>query len=219
MSKHSRVEYDYMNKRRSTVNRIICGFLAALVMLLPIIALLPAQVSAAGETWKWKDNQTVTVTGGDANGTLKQNAVVGTILYGNLVYQNKCQIRIQLTPSQDGKSGTVFASGTTEASDGTSNSKPSCAAVDEDGNALFDGVINQYNNKTVDLGDRPTDAEERDDQKTVTVTVNSPDPASDSPGAVTITMKDGNGKNVEEPNEVPQQTPSWEGEGVPERRC
>lgn len=207
-----------MNTRRSTFNRIICGFLAALVMLLPIVALMPARVLAAGETWKWKDNQVVTVSGGDIkNSELRVNSQwQETVLWGMVTYQNKCVMNFQLKTSEDGTYGIVYATGVTEASDVNVAETPSCTAVDPDGNERFPGVLQQYQNKVVTLGDRPVDADETENQKTVTVTVNSPNPASDSPGSVTITMKDDKGKNVEPPNEVPQQTPSWEGEGVPE---
>lgn len=207
-----------MKKHRSFLKRITYGSLAGVFFLLSLMAIVPQSVFAAGETYTWENDRVIAITGGDLTGTNKLELTVGNAnqFMGQVTYQNKCIMRFTLITSADNKTAAQQAIGVTVIGAPGDEGKPSCDAKNQDGDAQFPGVIGGYNGKTVNIkGERTGEKEETDAQKRVTVTVNSPKSAEESPNIVVISIKKG-GNNVDGPTDATQQVPGWESGNVPD---
>lgn len=196
------------------------GFVALAVvsLLASAISFFPPKAQAAGETYTWKDYNTVTVSGGDFKGTyefkLVQNSnpqrfssdkqpdvKAGCRLALTFTLINDSSAKLSAPLPEVRSNPSVGESGVSYCDD--MKTKEVCSGIwpfrschyEPDGPA-FPGVSAGYNGKTVTIGGtRPGSNEqsESDLQKDVTVVVNSPDPNSSSPDTITMTLKNEKG--------------------------
>lgn len=204
-----------MKRIRTISKRLVFAVFGMGFVALQLLTLMPQQkVAAAGETYKWTDYQTISITGGDLGGAklIMQNDVLNpnnkndfgaTVTYKN----NQCVFGVTLKTN-----GTN--SGTYDINLGqqivTAPGQPGLCSQD---------IMKSFNGKTVAIGGtRPSDGstEETDAQKKVYITVQSAKPASDSPGSVTVTIKNEAGNDVVDgPTTAAQSVPGWENDSTP----
>jgi hypothetical protein len=192
---------------KQTLRRVSFAFLAILSMLSSTLAFFPQTALAAGETFTWVDSNTIKVTGGDLSGhTMKlvqgSNPERFSISSdeGLPTYKGECSLAYWITLSNDNSAtlGTAMPSATAPPILGRPNAKPDCSLWNKDKNEpLFPGVSAGYNNASISIaGKRSGEQTETDQEKTVSVIINSPDPAASSPDSISITIKDKDGKTV-----------------------
>jgi hypothetical protein len=199
------------------------GTLAVLSLLMSVLAMFPAKVFANGETYTWKDNNTITVSGGDLKAgrdfKLIQNSKPQRFVAadGNLLpHKAGCSLELTIELINDSSAklisplpkipegqqarpeGAVYCAdmGVKEVCSGI---WPFRSCHNEWDGPKFPGVSEGYNGKTVTLsGTRPgsTDQSESEMDKEVTIVVNSPDPNSSSPNTITMTLKNEKGDVV-----------------------
>ena len=191
---------------KQTLRRISFAFLASLSLFSSALAFFPQTAHAAGETFTWVNENTIKVTGGDLTGhTMKlvqgSNPQRFTLATGEHapVYKDKCSLAYWITLNNDNsatlgsplpKKGAAIY--------GEQGAKDPCEIwyVTED-KPSFPGVSESYNGRGITIaGKRSGDQTETDTEKTVSVIINSPDPAASSPDSITITIKDKDGKTV-----------------------
>ncbi len=163
--------------------------------------------SAAGETYTWKDNRTITVSGGQTQGSAdfilsssvpvtgdQAGGFVGTITYTGL--GQPCLIHFTIyTYKTSTPGGYLWAPAgqiPVPPEAGSGGSLRSCNSLT--GN--YDTQL-KYHDRWIDLqGTRPKDpnAPERPEEKRFTVTVNAPDPQSTAPKTDTIFIYSADGK-------------------------
>lgn len=197
------------------------GVLAVLSLLTVATSVFPVKAHAQGETYTWKDYNTITVSGGDLKGSvdlkLQQGSNPQHFIANPLPQHNAgCSLDLSLTLDSD-TSGTTHArlpyiptgpesrpNGVVYCSD--MKTKNVCSGIwpvrkchkEWDGPA-FPGVSEGYDNKTVTIGGtRPgsNQQSETDLERSVVVTINSPNPNSSSPSSVDIFIKDASGQVV-----------------------
>lgn len=204
-----------MKRIRNLSKRLVFGVFGLGFILMPLLAIMPQQKAiAAGETYKWADYQTINITGGDlAGGKLimtndvlnpnNKNDFGGTLSYKN----NQCVFGATLK-TNGSNSGTYSINLNQQIV--TAPGQPGLCSQD---------IMKSFNGKTVAIGGtRPSDGstEETDGQKKVYITVQSAKPAADSPGSVTVTIKNEAGdKVVDGPTTATQSVPGWENDSTP----
>ena len=204
-----------MKRIRTISKRLVFAVFGMGFVALQLLTLMPhPKVAAAGETYKWTDYQTISITGGDLGGEklIMQNDVLnpnnkndfgGTVTYKN----NQCIFGVTLK-TNGGNSGTYDINLGQEVV--TAPGEPGLCSQD---------IMKSFNGKTVAIGGtRPSDGstEETDAQKKVYITVQSAKPASDSPGSVTVTIKNEAGNDVVDgPTTAAQSVPGWENDSTP----
>lgn len=191
----------------SLARRLILLLIALLGVLSSVIAASP--LSAAGETFTWKDFRTITVTGPDLKGpsdvTLTNQEVTGdtlAILGGNVVFNKGpdsrgCTVflRIFLFKSSGTGAGRLWAPPPTGPGINDPNVPPKCSDVNQD------GVRAALHDQWVTIGGtRPADpnAPERPEEKRFDVFVFAPDPLSRVPPSDTVFIYRSDGTKVGE---------------------
>lgn len=183
---------------KTYLTRLPSALLPIAILLISIAPLSNSKVEAAGESYRWKDQQSITVTGG----SLKQSAtLVKSNNYGLpgperfngsfLVDADPdCDISLYVEISNNTSGKIVVYRGDTI---GAPGSTPQCLYNQE-------SILNSYDNNPVSIGGtRPSDSSttaETAQQRTVTIRVRSPDPLQSSPDTITITVKDSAGAVV-----------------------
>lgn len=169
----------------------ISGFFAVILLLLvsSFVAFLPQQAQAAGETYTWTSNTSLTATGGNLQGTttFTANAPAIPTFFATMTHQSGCQFRVQMFVLANNASGRL--------------SLPQSAGGPGDGitNRCSVDIAQSYNGQTVPIGGTrpgPGDAPETPLQRNVSVTLYSPTPAAQSPASVTFTWKNASGQTV-----------------------
>lgn len=194
---------------KQTFKRLQIGTLAILSLLSMAIAIFPIHVpkaEAAGETYTWKNYNTITVSGGNFKSPVDYKLVQGSnpqrfMTDFNPVIKPGCNLALTITLTSD-------TSATLSAPLPIPNPPVSASPVGYSGcdewypkknRPLYPGVSASYNGQTVTIGGtRGPDANqtETDLQKEVVVVVNSPNPNSQSPNTIGMTIKDSAGKVV-----------------------
>ena len=203
-----RSKLQIMKRIQTLSKRIVFGVLSAGFVLSSLLSLLPQKTLAAGETYKWKDFQTITVTGGDLGGSsFRMTADASNNQFSSTVtYKNQC-IFDALLNTNGGNSGTYAIDLGQQVV--TAPGQPGLCSQT---------IMKSFNGKSVSIGGtRPSDSstQETDAQKQLDIVVQSAKPAAESPGSVTITVKDASGKVVNGPTQISQETPPWENDSTP----
>lgn len=193
--------------------------LATASLLATALRLMPLPVAAAGETYTWKDYNTITVSGGDLKGSAELKLIQGTnpqkfAATGKTNNKAGCDLQLTLTLNSDtsatlhaplpvhSDSSVIAPEGAVYCSD--MKVKEVCSGVwpfqschYEDDGPRFPGVAAGYDGKQITVsGTRPgsgNQSENQDDQR-VTVIVYSPNPNSSSPDTITVQIKEVGGK-------------------------
>ncbi len=193
--------------------------LALVSLLATALRMLPASVAAAGETYTWKDYNTIVAAGGDLKGSTEYKLVQGSNpqrFSTNTFPQNKagCQLELTITLNSD-TSATLHSplpvpptgpsarpQGAVYCSD--MKVKNVCTGIwpfqtchNEYDGPLFPGVSAGYDGHQVTVGGtRPGSGNQSEDKlnQRVSVIINSPNPNSSSPDTITIQIKDPGGK-------------------------
>lgn len=199
--------------------RLGFGVLAVLSLLASVSAILPSKVFAAGETYTWKDYNTITVSGGDLKGSTELKLVQGSnpqrfLSDPDPEHQKGCKLQLSLTLNSD--SSATLSVPLPKPPDGT-GVRPSGVVFCDDvkfkkvctigiinchyvyDGPKFPGLSEGYNGQTVNIGGtRPGSDNQSEDerQKEVMVIIDSPDPNSSSPDTITIEIKDASGKTI-----------------------
>jgi hypothetical protein len=184
--------------------------IASIVVAIGIAAFaglaMPSKVAAEGETFTWKDSRTITVSGPDLRGTSDlllsgftpsgdQNAIfTGQLLYNR--GERGCTITIQLIlfNASGDNSGQVWNPPPYDDVEiGDADARPRCFLAGETG--IDPAIHNQWFSIG---GTRPQDpnAPEREEEKRTIVAILAPDPMSEAPRTVTITIRDTDGDVV-----------------------
>ncbi len=197
-----------MKRIQTFSKRFVVAALSVLSIVTPLAVLMPQKAVAAGETYTWKDYQTISITGGDLGGSTLQMATsdpTHNMFTGTVTYKPKNCIF-------DADFNTIPTAGIyiidLNQQHAGSQGGPGLCSQD---------IMKQFNNKQFDIaGTRSSDnnTEETADQKTVYIKVQSPKAAAESPDTVTITIKDAAGKVVGDPQKAPQSTPGWESDNI-----
>ncbi|MGF7228852.1 MAG: hypothetical protein ACQR33_02595 [Candidatus Saccharibacteria bacterium] len=198
-----------MKRIHTLCKRIVASIFVGAFVAMPLLTLMP-KVLAAGETYTWKDYQTISITGGDADGShFTMTTDPSTNVFGGTInYKPKnCIFEIIVTLSTPNAATTNVNLAQQIA---TAPGQPGLCSQD---------IMKAYNGQQLTIGGtRPSNSStaETPGQKTVYVTIESAQPAASSPGTATLTVKDSTGKNtVAGPTTVPQSTPAWESDNVP----
>lgn len=196
------------------------GLFAALSLFSIALSLIPIKIAHAdGETYKWKDYNTITMSGGDIKNSVEfklganSNPQRFTPADGKRpTYKDGCDLDgANITISSD-TSGTIDNTTLEEFQNQGPSYYPSgvtwCWAQEEDCTAIFfnchmvdrfPGVPEKYDRKSITIsGTRPGSDQQSESEldKRVSVIVNSPDPNSSSPNTITMTLKKENGDVV-----------------------
>jgi hypothetical protein len=184
-----------------------CGLTFAVTLLLGAVGAVAFQRPAAanGETFKWKDYNTITVSGGDLKGTgelkLQPGGAGGIIGPGYTGPTDIDGVFVgSLTMRESGKDCLVGVRVLTFRSSGNSSGLlwnpppygPSAGSPGGPGQCS-ESLQRAMHNKNVSIGGtRPTDpnnSSETPEQQTIRVYVDAPDPLSTAPKEDTITIK------------------------------
>lgn len=173
------------------------------MLSISVFALFPGPVFAAGETYVWKDYNTISVSGGDL--TSGGDLVIVPSSGSNPAFQpqsyatapkHKAGCDLYLIVRLNGSSPTVTAPQPNPSSVGAVPT--GCQAL-ENGNPKFPGVSAGYLDKPITIvGTRPApgSATETPQQKEVTLKLNAPDMAIKAPGSVNVEIKNEAGQVV-----------------------
>lgn len=178
------------------------------VLFTSLLALFPDRAFAAGETYTWKDYNTISVAGGDL--TSGGDLVIVPSSGANPAFQSasinaapnhKAGCKLFLIVRINTNAPTVTAP---QPNSSTVGNIPSNACqYMENGNPKFPGVSAGYNNTPITVtGTRPNpgDAAETPAQKEVTLKLNAPDMAIKALGIVNIEIKNEAGQVVRTAN-------------------
>ncbi len=204
--------------------RFFIGLVTLLSLMVASVIIAPIGVWAAGETFTWKDNRTITVSGGGLDGTsqltMQENPpLTGSqtaIFHGNLLVkrngQPACEVFVTLYLfRENGDSGGRLWNPPPWDGPviGPSGGPPRC--FDEAQNA-------PYHNQWITIGGTRPNADgapEREEEKLVRVTLFSSEPLTRSPPNATITIKKA-GANVAQQT-VPREDDSGAANYPPEQ--
>lgn len=187
--------------------------LATFSLTTVVLGSFPAKVFAAGETYTWKDNNTITVSGGDLKNSVDFKLVQGTNpeRFSNqsatsLQHESGCVLGLDITLSSDSSAVTRSGLPNPNTPPVTKPGEHSCSEWNASTNApSYPGVSEGYNNKTITIGGtRSGGQSESELDKSVFVVIKAPNVSSASPASITITIKDAAGKVVAA-REVPQE--------------
>ncbi len=204
-----------MKQIRNISKRFVFAVLGMGFILMPLLAIMPQQKAvAAGETYTWSDYQTINITGGDLAGSklIMTNDVFNpnnkNDFAGTVSYKNKQCIFSAKLKTNGSNSGTYEI-----------NLAQQQASKPGDPGLCSQDIMKSFNSDTVAIGGtRPSDGstEETDGQKKVYITVQSAKSAADSPGSVSVTIKNEAGdKVVDGPTTATQSVPGWENDSTP----
>ncbi|HEU4914725.1 MAG TPA: hypothetical protein VFT16_05000, partial [Candidatus Saccharimonadales bacterium] len=197
------------------------GIAAVISFLTTVSVLFPQQAAAAGETFTWKDYNTITVSGGDLKGSYQYKLIQGSSPHRfNAApdlpeHKRGCDVGFTITLNDD-KSGRIsyplpkIPEGDSARPTGAvycndMKVKEVCTGVwpfrdchNEWDGPRFPGVSEDYNRSITINGTRPGSNQqtETEQQKEVTVMVNSPNPNSSSGQTIELVIKDASGKVV-----------------------
>lgn len=186
---------------KRALSSVVLGLFAVISLLSPLMVFFPEKVSAAGETYTWKSQNVVTVTGGDVDPGQMQIATNNPnmlISVPPLKHSSGCSIRLTITLNGN-NAGTISTTmPSPNAPPVLGNGDRFCDEWDHQNNrAAFPGVSASYNGKSVSIGGNRGGAdEETEQQKNVSVIINSPKSSSDSQDSITIEIKDKDNKTI-----------------------
>jgi type IV secretory pathway VirB6-like protein len=192
---------------KQIMQRLKFGVLALLSVLSMVLAIIPVhEAAAAGETYTWKNYNTITVSGGDFTTTVDYKLVQGSNPQ-HFVSDTAPKVKagcnlglvITLTSDTSAKLSSPIPSPNAPPEAYPSGNSPCDLWCPNKNGACYPNVDSSYNGQTVAIsGVRGPDTNqtETDLQREVVVVVNSPNPNSSSPGSITITIKDSSGKVV-----------------------
>jgi hypothetical protein len=209
---------------KQVYKRLGFGALAVISLLTSLLALFPVGVSAAGETFTWKDYNTFTVSGGDLKGSYDYKMVQGSNPQkfspagGTNFPEHEagCDLGFTVILSSDSAGKIEYKlpsepSGPSARPEGAVycndvKYKEVCSGIwpfrdchfEYDG-PKFPGVSEDYSGRSITIGGtRPGSNEqtETEQDKEVTVIVNSPNPNSSSAETIGMQIKDASGKVV-----------------------
>ncbi|MEK7153214.1 MAG: hypothetical protein AAB834_04655, partial [Patescibacteria group bacterium] len=202
---------------KRTYKRITFAILAGISLTASLIGTFPAIVSAAGETYVWKDFNTIVVSGGDLRGSIEFKLVQGSnperfASTSPVEHSAGCDLRSSINVSGN-TSGTLVSPlpGDPQGPQVRPEGAVYCSDMHEVCSGIwpfrschleprFPGISASYNNQTISIqGTRPGSGNqsETDQQKSVSVTINAPNPANASPDTITIEVKDASGNVVQ----------------------
>jgi hypothetical protein len=169
------------------------SFLALVVGLgmSPLAVLLPQKALAAGETWTWTNNSTLSVSGGGlANNVTVSNVTSGATTQFTL--KNTCRVQVFITIAANNKQAALTAKALTGLD---ANGAPTrvCTAAEVAG---YTGNVNIGGTRGA------TGGTETNAQKEVELNLYSSKAPKDSPASVTFTVTGGSGGGAKTGNKV-----------------
>lgn len=194
--------------------RLGFGLLASLSLLTLVMSIFPIRVHADGETYKWKDYNTIVVSGGDFKQSTEFKLAQGSNPQRFTAFQYPeikagCRLEVILQLVND---TTVTLDVATKEDHGGTEARPQgqtwCSDQKKDCTFLgigckyvdaFPGVPEHYNGRTVTVGGtRPgsSNQSESDLDREVVVVINSPNTNTNSPSTIGIQIKDASNKVV-----------------------
>jgi len=170
------------------LQRFVFGIAAVSMACMLLVGAIPPQKASAnsGEVYTWTGNTEISVTGGALGGSTQKltGQPAGVSIGGTLTHSSGCVFQINILLGVGGTTGTVNFP---QSTGGTPI--PNLCNAD-----LIQGVKGPI---TIN-GTRPApgNTPETALQRTIFVTLNSPDPPDSSPDEVTFTLKDSGGKTL-----------------------
>lgn len=196
--------------------RLGFGLLAVASFLGVALAAFPASVAAAGETYTWKDYNTLTMSGGDIKKPVEFKLIANSNPQrfvpadaSRPTDKAGCDLDAAVITLNSDSSANFDNETWSEVQNEGTVARPAgvtwCWSQEEDCtlgifncHKKFDGIPEKYNHGITIGGTRPGSDQqsETDLDRRVSVIINSPNPNSSSADTITITIKDAAGKVV-----------------------
>jgi hypothetical protein len=183
-----------MTQRRHILKRLFYLGAPLLILASAFSFLMPQKVYAANETYTWKSNTVLGVSGGDLDAAdFTTNAPTNSTLFGTFHHKSGCYFRmsIMIGFNNTGRLDLPTSIGAPGSPSNVPN--PTCASRGDNNPALA------YDNQQVNISNArpgPGDAAETDLQKNVSFTINSSQPSNLSPATINIIVTNAAGQTV-----------------------